>query len=149
MSAQRGDGSGPVQQTVRARLFELVDEEGKVRAELGVEPDGFPSFNLLDKNGVGRVGLTLMGGSPSLLLMDEDGALRALVRVGPEGASSVTLMGKDQKPHAMVSTEPDGSSYLAFTDADGVRRAGLAALADGASALTFSDQAGNVVWRAP
>lgn len=146
-----GDGSHPVQETVRARLFELVDEEGNVRAELGIEPDGFPGLNLIDKDGVGRIGLTLIGGSPGLLLLDGNGMPRTLLRVGgPDETSSLALMGEDAKPRATLSVERDGSSFLTLADPGGMRRVSLTAFGeDGASALILHDRDGNEIWRAP
>jgi hypothetical protein len=56
--------------TVRARAIELVDERGRVRAQLNVEADGETVFRLRDAAGEVRVKLGANGDGSGLLLVD-------------------------------------------------------------------------------
>lgn len=56
--------------TVRARAIELVDERGRVRAQLNVESDGEVVFRLRDSAGEIRVKLGAGGDGSGLLLLD-------------------------------------------------------------------------------
>lgn len=48
--------------TVRAVAFEVVDEEGRVRARVGTAPDGGVSLDLADADGLVRATLTVEPG---------------------------------------------------------------------------------------
>lgn len=76
--------------TVRARAVELVDERGRVRAQLNVEADGEAVFRLRDSNGEIRVKLGAGGEGSGLLLLDgsTEPGIQMLAR---KGGSSVTL----------------------------------------------------------
>jgi hypothetical protein len=69
----------------QARL-ELLDQEGKVRAALGLEADGAPGLKLCDGKQAPRAELSLASvGDPTLNLRDQAGGLRAaLGNVGPQ-----------------------------------------------------------------
>jgi hypothetical protein len=56
--------------TVRARAIELVDERGRIRAQLNVEADGETVFRLRDAAGEIRVKLGANGDGSGLLLVD-------------------------------------------------------------------------------
>jgi hypothetical protein len=56
--------------TVRARALELVDDRGRVRAQLNVESDGETVFRLRDSKGEIRVKLGAGGDGSGLLLLD-------------------------------------------------------------------------------
>ncbi len=66
--ASSTDSVAPV---LRARALELVDERGRVRSRLDVEPDGEVVFRLLDQQGTIRVKLGASGTGSGLLLLDE------------------------------------------------------------------------------
>lgn len=56
--------------TIRARALELVDERGRVRAQLDVESSGEVVFRLRDPEGQIRVKLGAGGDGSGLLLLD-------------------------------------------------------------------------------
>lgn len=73
-------------ETIRARAIELVDQRGRVRAQLNVEPDGEAVFRLRDAKGEIRVkvgagtdgsGLVLLDGAtePRIHMRSKDGSL--------------------------------------------------------------------------
>jgi hypothetical protein len=116
---------------VHATSFVLVDEAGQKRGELGFVPgggskvpglilwgkhgditaqiDGFPSFNLLGKDGHSRVALSVRSDDePTLEFLDKDGVKRVLLGRGelktPDTGeikqlpmSSLVLRGEDGK----------------------------------------------------
>jgi hypothetical protein len=56
--------------TIRTRALEVVDERGRVRAQLNVEADGEAVFRLRDSEGQVRVKLGAAGDGSGLLLLD-------------------------------------------------------------------------------
>jgi hypothetical protein len=56
---------------LRARVIELIDDHGQVRARLNVEPDGEVVFRLLDGEGTIRVKLGTSKDGSGLLLLNE------------------------------------------------------------------------------
>jgi hypothetical protein len=55
---------------VRAEAIELVDQQGRVRAQLNVSPDGQVVFRLRDEQGTVRVKLGADENGSGLLLLD-------------------------------------------------------------------------------
>ena len=67
---------GAVQDVVRAKKFQVVDDQGKKRAALGLSDDGGPALLLYDADGKKRAGLFLASdGSPSLSLYRKGGTV--------------------------------------------------------------------------
>ena len=62
--------------TVQAREFVVVDEQGTRHALLHVDQDG-PGLVLFDENSNPRVGLAVLKGGTALILSDENGKPRA------------------------------------------------------------------------
>lgn len=80
-------------ETVRARAIELVDQHGKVRAQLNVESDGETVFRLRDAKGEVRVKLGAAADGSGLLLLD--GATEpAIHMLAKHSGTSVTLTSK-------------------------------------------------------
>ncbi len=82
-----------VPETVRARRIEIVDERGRVRAQLNVEADGEAVFRLRDSEGEIRVKLGAGRSGSGLLLLDGSTEPGVQVLATSEGPS-VTLTGK-------------------------------------------------------
>jgi hypothetical protein len=62
---------GEVGPTLRARVLELVDERGRVRSRLNVEPGGAVVLRLMDQRGTIRVKLGAGEDGSGLVLLDE------------------------------------------------------------------------------
>jgi hypothetical protein len=76
--------------TLRATAIELVDEHGRVRAQLNVESNGEAVFRLRDSKGQVRVKLGADGEGSGLLLLD--GATEPGIQMlAQSGGTSVTL----------------------------------------------------------
>jgi len=107
---------GDVPEVVRAQAFELVDEEGKARAVLGLGREGAPNLDLKDANGLKRATLALLpDGSPVLVLNDARGEERATLTGGP----SLTMRDKTGGERAALTVRYDGSPSLVLRDGKG------------------------------
>jgi hypothetical protein len=84
---------------VRARAIELVDERGKVRAQLNVEPTGEVVFRLRDSKGTIRSKFGANEDGSGLSLMDDRTEATVQIRANQSGAS-MTLI--DREGHARV-----------------------------------------------
>ena len=92
VGGQTASGSATTE-TVRARVIELVDEHGQVRARLNVEPDGEAVFRLRDAKGEVRVKLGAGERGSGLLLLDAQ-TEPAIQMLAGSGGPSVSLTGR-------------------------------------------------------
>ena len=82
----------PPAEVVRARRFELVDSEGKVRAALAVDEEGVPGLALSDGDGNVRAALILgREGIPRLNLLSKTGTVRASLGFGSDWKVQLVL----------------------------------------------------------
>jgi len=151
----------PVQQVVRAERFELVGSKGKVRADLGLLPDGTLALDLHDRDGKLRAHLGLLpDGSPGLALCDTDGKGRAGLVVLSDDTPHLVLFDKDGRLRVEAAVRPDGAPGLDLYDQAGKLRAVLGATVIGTnrtstvarrpeSSLVLFDKEGKVLWQAP
>ena len=80
-------------ETVRAKAIELVDQQGRVRAQLNVEPNGEAVFRLRDARGEIRVKLGADGAGSGLILLD--GATEPRIHMlAKDSGISMTLTSK-------------------------------------------------------
>lgn len=114
-----------VADVLRARCVQLVDAEGRTRAELAIDADGSAGLFVHDERNRRRVALVHDAGQSALYLFDEDGAIR---------------VGAAQYAH--------GGGGLALHGAEG-RGAGVLYLKDGEASLTAYGADGGVAWRVP
>jgi hypothetical protein len=89
--------AGPEKRVLRGEAIELLDEQGKVRAQLDVEPGGEAVFRMRDANGTIRV---KMGAS-------EDG-------------SALLLLNNETEPSVHMLAKSSGTT-LTLTDREGKR----------------------------
>lgn len=100
----------------RASGFQLIAEDGIVRAELILE-DGQPVLNLKDENGVDRVALFHRAEASGLYVSDAEGVTRIGVAQFAHGGGGVALHGPDSKGAAVLYLKNTGS--LRFFDGEG------------------------------
>lgn len=105
-------------QVVRAKRFELVDSEGRVRGELALQ-DGAPVFSLLDAAGRDRLSLHHDAGGTALFIRDQEGVIRLGAAHFGLGGGGFALHGPDSKGAAILYYDESGS--LSFYDTDGNR----------------------------
>ena len=79
-----------MKRVMRTRTFIIEDENGKPRAELGVDKDG-PRLMLMDENGNHRVELGVDKDGSGLSLSDENGNIRAGIVVSKDGPGLALL----------------------------------------------------------
>ena len=150
-------GATKAPETIQAKTFEVVDDNGKRRARLTIEGDG-GALELGDKIGKMRVLLSTWGDAATLTLADRAGNMRALL--GTEGDATVlSLHDKAGKQRAVLSTEGD-SAALTLDDKAGKQRAVLgntdlenhetgATEHRATSSLVLLNNQGRVVWGSP
>jgi hypothetical protein len=87
--------SASVPDVLRARMIELIDERGQVRANLKVEPDGAAVFRLRDAKGTIRVKLAASEDGSGLVLLDDRTEVGAHLLADRDG-TALTLAEKDK-----------------------------------------------------
>jgi hypothetical protein len=102
--------------TLRARSFELVSEDGSIRASLGLH-EGNPVFMLNDENGVERLKLFYEPDATGIYVLDEESTPRIGIAQFSHGGGGVALHGPQSKGAAVLYLRETGS--LRFFDTDG------------------------------
>ena len=95
--------SEPVPDILRVRAFELVDEEGQVRAQFSVEESGEVVFRLRDEHGVIRVKLGASQEGSGLVLINDQTEPGVQILARP-GETVLTL--SEQGGEKQVIIEP-------------------------------------------
>lgn len=90
----RADEAGEVPAVLRARMIELVGQQGEVRSRLKVEPGGEVVFRLMDQAGTIRVKLGA-GKDGSGLLLANDATEPGIHLLAKDAGSSLKLRNKD------------------------------------------------------
>jgi hypothetical protein len=127
---------------VRTKRVEVVDERGKVRAELRTMADGSPALLLGGTDDGGRVYLTVTAdGVPRLRLADKDGKPRADLDVSEDGSPGLALEDKDGRRANLVVTRDEAA--LGIVDGDGTLRAALS-VSEGSPLLVVKDKEGKL-----
>lgn len=166
--AAGAQAAAPVQEVVRAKCFELVNNEGEERAKLDLTLDGSPSLSMCDETGRVRLilqcsnthGLSLQmfdrdvtprlalslfeDGRPEIRLLDSKGMDRVLLTVESDGPARLDLLDNAGEVHATLGVLPDGSSMLVFRDESNRPRVSLTEIQSRGSGLTFEDSQGIV-----
>jgi hypothetical protein len=127
--------AGTVASVIQAERFEVVNQDGDVRALLTTLEDGWPSFTLMDENGEFRAWLFLSAdGSPNLILVDN---------------SRLILMGGAGEFRALLRLDESGLPSLDLKDETGASRSVLRLSEDRSPTLLSSDGAGGATFSAP
>jgi hypothetical protein len=87
--------------TVRVRVFELVDDRGKVRSRISVEPGGEVVFRLLDQDGTIRVKLG-GGRDGSGLVLLNDATEPGVHLLAKAAGSTVRVVNKDGRERLLA-----------------------------------------------
>ena len=105
---------------IQAKAFQLVDDNGNVRAELRTEHDGEPSF--VDKDGLTRLEAGLNGGDGFLTLLNEDGCARFSLDFNESGNTALTLHDRYGEPRLVADLNESDEPVLTLNDLDGEPR---------------------------
>ncbi len=109
-----GAAEGP--EKSRASAFQLVDGEGRVRAELALREDG-PGLFILDENQIDRVSIFHREDGSGLFIADSQGVTRVGAVQFAHGGGGFALHGPESKGAAVLYLKGEGS--LRFFDGDG------------------------------
>jgi hypothetical protein len=82
-----GQAAGRTPDVLRGRALELVDERGRIRARLDLEPGGDVVFRLLDQEGTIRVKLGAGTDGSGLLLANDATEPGVHILAKPQGSS--------------------------------------------------------------
>jgi len=107
----------PAFETLRAGRFELVDEQGRVLAELAVDDEGSAGFFLRDTAARVRAALVHDDQQTGLFLFDEEGTVRVGAAQYAHGGGGFALHGPESAGGAVLYLKGEGS--LTFYDAEG------------------------------
>jgi hypothetical protein len=113
-------GGNAVQKSIRAQSFELVDRNGMPRGGLTADTSGEPCLLLLNRNGKTSASLTAIGGEPRLRLYDQNDTLRALLDVLESGLSGLFLGDRNGKLRAVVDVTDVGPALTLYDQNDKV-----------------------------
>src|SRR5262249_9028970 len=132
---------GTAPKLIEAERFVVRDASGKMRVLLGDTGTGVPALIFFDEREKTRalLGIRADSGLAQLVLADSQGAERAAVGVGRDGAPFVALLDPDGKSRAMMRIAPDGEPFLALFDAAQKRRAALLLDITGAPLVALAD----------
>jgi hypothetical protein len=133
-----GQAKTATPKVVRAQKFEVVDAQGRVRATLGLLPDGSPSLELTDEQGKTRAQLSLYSdGSPYLGLQDAKLKTRAELSLDSGGRPSLALSDEQGKTRATMGTTSPETTHTGATEQNAE------------FSLVLFDKQGKVLWQAP
>lgn len=114
-------------QTVKVQNLEILDPNGKLRAQLNVSRDGLVRLSFFSPKGKRRLAMGVLGdGEPALGMYDTLG-----------------------NPRLGLNVPLDDSAGVRLVDRHGVPRLSINELEDGKTTLRVMDKNGNVVWSAP
>jgi hypothetical protein len=118
----------------------LRGADGTTRGLLAADADGRVQFSLSDREGRGRIRLTVLpDGSPGLTISDDEGRPRAVLGFLPDGTTSLVFADAQGTSRAVVGVEPDGSTHALFSDRGGRIRTLVGVGSDGAPSLSVVD----------
>ena len=121
---------GAIQDRVRARLIEVVDDQGVVRISLGQDPAQTQrrsracGITLHDAQGDERGGLGTMDDLSAVIALDAPAGVgdpmrdRIGMMVGPDGAARVVVIGNHAELAAQVSADARGDGALELHSRD-------------------------------
>jgi hypothetical protein len=138
--------------SISAKQFEVMDDQGNMRAKLNVSGEGMAHLGLYDQQGVERAALVVTKeGTSMLALSGDDGQPRLTVNVATHaGPAAFTLLNADGTAAAALTTNKDTRSLL-LADGKGAARMRLQTSlgADGEAALTIYDKSGKPIKKIP
>jgi hypothetical protein len=138
--------------SISAKQFEVMDDQGNMRAKLNVSGEGMAHLGLYDQQGVERAALVVTKeGTSMLALSGDDGKPRLAVNVAThDGPAAFTLLNPDSSTAAQLTMNKDARSLL-LADGKGAARVRLQtdSGANGESALTIYDKSGKPLKKIP
>ena len=139
--AARHGMPGFVPQLAEAHRFVVRDDEGRLRAALGMSKEGNAQFVLQDEAGRDRLRLSVLpDGGAGVSFVDSAGNSRMVLGLLPDQSASVVMADGGGKTRTVLGLSPNGASTILFADKGGTARAGLGVDARGAGTFTLVDR---------
>lgn len=135
----------PIPRKITAREFDVLDDSGKVRAEMGIQANGISYIQVNDVQARARAGLTTdaSGAAANIEVLGPKGHPLAVVGASRFGGGDFTVDDSQGRTRAIITaTDSLGSSDLWLYDASGNRRATMTVDASGAPSIHLSDAQG-------
>ncbi|MBC8143197.1 MAG: hypothetical protein H7Y38_17360 [Armatimonadetes bacterium] len=108
---------------ITAQEFRLSDKNGNIRAVMNTDANGEPGLVMFDRSGTPRLQLDSYETTPSLILMDENGAQRAYYGMSsPTGDGELTFSNANGSDTASLKIS-GGASQFSLMDGNGDSRA--------------------------
>ena len=137
MTTPTNDG---VQEVVRAKRFELVDDDGVVRGEMAVGYNG-PALILYNSNGVAQLTASVTeNGIPNLYLTDKAGNFRLTVALGDFGYGQLIMVGRDGAFRLDIRLNNEGNPRISMRDENDIERLAAWVNEDGSPYLGLREQ---------
>ncbi len=105
-------------EVLRAKRIQMVDDNERVRAELGIDEQGSAGLFVLDGGGLIRATLVHDEVQTAMYLMDEAGVVRLGAAQFAHGGGGIAMHGPELKGAAVLMLK-DSIGSLAFYDKDG------------------------------
>jgi hypothetical protein len=158
--------------TLTATALIVADASERVRADAGLDRDGYPSVDLYDKSGALRESMYLLKERPVLRLFDKTGKRRAELSLssdaqngefvirdenevtrlaafrGTQGLPELALYAADGRVRGYLSADDDGP-YLVMNDKTATSRAAAGHDESGNFGMSVRDASGTVTWSKP
>lgn len=137
--------------SISAKQFEVMDDQGNMRAKLNVSGEGMAHLGLYDQQGIERAAVVVTKeGTSMFALSGDDGKPRMAMNVAThDGPAAFTLLNPDSTSAAELTMNKD-TRALVLADAKGNARARLQTdLGNGESALTIYDKNGKPFKKIP
>lgn len=118
-------GEALADDVVRAKRFEVVDDEDNVQGVLGELDGGVIGLQLYDETGTTRLSIAVLnqkGGAPIVYFRDQNGTNRLQLQVDPNEVSTLVINDASGKLRAVIGTDQDGNSQLGYEAKDGSQR---------------------------
>jgi hypothetical protein len=138
--------------SISAKQFEVMDDQGNVRAKLNVSGEGMAHLGLYDQQGIERAAMVVTKEGTTMLAMSgDDGKPRMTMNLAVhDGPAAFTLLNPDSTTAAALTMSKDTRS-LVLADGKGEARVRLqtAAAAGSAAELTIYDKGGKPLKKIP
>jgi hypothetical protein len=141
--AARHGMPGFVPELAEAHRFVVRDDEGRLRAALGMSKEGNAQVVLQDERGRDRLRLSVLpDGGAGVAFVDSTGNSRMVLGLLPDQSASVVMADGGGKTRTVLGLSPNGASTILFADKGGTARAGLGVDARGGGTFTLVDRSG-------
>jgi hypothetical protein len=132
----------PGGKTVEAQHFVVRDDQGQVRAAMGVYPNGSVGLSFIGQNRV-NIGANLDGGG--LTILDSTGKPRVVLAIRGDGSAGLDLLSAEGKRRVGMNLRSDESPAVELHSKDGRVRASLVVQSpDELAGFLLTDASGKV-----